>query len=285
MTASILNGKALATTRKQELIKTLHKLYQDKQIKLSLAVILIGHHVASSLYVKHKQQACQEVGIISKFFHFEETISEKELLHLISQLNEDVHIDGILVQLPLPMHINTFKVIEAIDPLKDVDGFHPFHLGKLAQNHPIITPCTPQGILHILDHYEIALKGLNATIIGASNIVGRPLALALLNRGCTITICHSHTRNLEYHVQNADILISATGKYNLVSTTWFKQDLIIIDVGISRHQNKVRGDIDFDEASKRVKWITPVPGGVGPMTVFSLLENTLILSKLRRHFE
>ncbi|HEV2524535.1 MAG TPA: bifunctional methylenetetrahydrofolate dehydrogenase/methenyltetrahydrofolate cyclohydrolase FolD, partial [Gammaproteobacteria bacterium] len=227
------------------------------------------------LYVKNKKKKAEQVGIISKDFIFEDNISESELLDQITQLNHDETIDGILVQLPLPEDIDKNKIIEAILPKKDVDGFHPIHLGRLAQGRPSIRPCTPHGIIRLLNHYKINLKGLNAVVVGASNIVGKPMALELILAGSTVTICNSKTVSLQNHVKQADLLISATGKRDLINPDWIKSGAIIIDVGIHRLANNTFvGDLDFEKAALKASFITPVPGGVGPMTIAILLENT-----------
>jgi methylenetetrahydrofolate dehydrogenase (NADP+)/methenyltetrahydrofolate cyclohydrolase len=220
--------------------------------------------------------ACQTAGFHSLSFDYELNVSEQELLNKIDELNHNHDIDGILVQLPLPAHISTEKVLEAIDPRKDVDGFHPYNLGRLAQNQPGLRPCTPMGVMTLLEKTGISIAGAQACVIGASRIVGRPMALELLNQSATVTICHRETRDLVFEIKRADILIVAVGKAHLIQGDWIKEGACVIDVGINRLQSgKIVGDVDFDAAIKRAGWITPVPGGVGPMTVASLLENTL----------
>ena len=223
---------------------------------------------------KKKHDACAAVGIHSEIHRLSADVSEKELLNLISVLNKTDHIDGILVQLPLPAHISPTLILEHIAPHKDVDGFHPYNLGRLAQRRPLLRPCTPYGIMTLLSHYQIETKGLNAVVVGASNIVGRPMAFELLLAGATITICHRFTQNLAQHVALADILVVAVGLVDVVQAEWIKPSAIVIDVGMNRVNGQLRGDIDFEVAKKRAAWITPVPGGVGPMTVYSLLKNT-----------
>ncbi|MDR2243442.1 MAG: bifunctional methylenetetrahydrofolate dehydrogenase/methenyltetrahydrofolate cyclohydrolase FolD, partial [Providencia alcalifaciens] len=237
---------------------------------------LVGANPASQIYVGSKRRACEEVGFISRSYDLPDTTTEAELLKLIDDLNQDNEIDGILVQLPLPAGIDNVKVIERIHPDKDVDGFHPYNVGRLCQRAPRLRPCTPRGIVTLLERYDINTYGLNAVIIGASNIVGRPMSLELLLAGCTTTVTHRFTKDLEQHVRNADLLVVAVGKPNFIPGEWIKPGAIVIDVGINRLENgKVTGDVDFDEASKRAAWITPVPGGVGPMTVATLIQNTL----------
>lgn len=275
MTAHILSGKLLSIEIEQQLrIKVATHIAAGHRAP-QLAVILVGDHPASSVYVRHKQAMCQKIGIISKKYDLLESATEEEISNLITQLNHDSHTDGILVQMPLPQHIQKEKIIEKIDPKKDVDGFHPYNLGRLAQSHPLLRPCTPYGIIQLLHYYDISLTGLHAVIIGASNIVGRPMALELLLAGTTVTICHSKTNNIQHHIQQADLLISATGKQGIIHSEWIKKGAIVIDVGIHRlENNKLCGDLDFESAAERASYITPVPGGVGPMTVAMLMENT-----------
>lgn len=272
-----LDGKNLAKIRINDLKKSL------KNHKPCLAVILVGINAASQIYVSNKKRACANVNIKTHTFELPESVTELALLDLITTLNNDNQVHGILLQLPLPQHLNSPKIIASINPLKDVDGFHPENIGRLAQAKPRLRPCTPLGIINILNFYKINLKGLKAVVIGASNIVGRPMALELLNAGATVTICHSATKNLAQEVYQATLLIVAIGKKNIVLNEWLHKNHIIIDVGIHRgDDNKVSGDIDFENAKKIVKWITPVPGGVGPMTVATLLENTYDAYKLQK---
>ncbi len=276
MSAKLLEGKVIATQLR-------HKIQQQVQARIEeglrppgLAVILIGDHSASQVYVRHKRNACAEVGIISKSFNLPYNTSQEKLLALLDQLNENNEIDGILVQLPLPDHIDSEFVIERIVPHKDVDGFHPYNVGRLALRLPLLRSCTPKGVMTLLAHTGVDLAGLDAVIIGQSNIVGRPMALELLAARCTITICHSRTRDLMTKVQHADIVVAAVGKPRLITGDWIKSGAIVIDVGMNRLDNgRLAGDVDFTTASQQASWITPVPGGVGPMTVASLLENTL----------
>ena len=272
MTAKILDGKAIAAQQRQ-LVKT-----QVAALKRApgLAVIRVGDNPASEVYVRHKRNACAEVGINSQAFELPANTSEDELLALLDKLNNDNEIDGILLQLPLPDHIDSDLMLEHILPEKDVDGFHPYNVGRLALRMPLLRSCTPKGIMTLLAHTDVDLTGLDAVIIGQSNIVGRPMALELLAARCTITVCHSRTRNLQEKIANADIVVAAVGKPNFVKGEWIKPGAIVIDVGINRLENgKLVGDVEFETASQRASWITPVPGGVGPMTVATLLENTL----------
>lgn len=276
MLAKIIDGKTIAQTIRQEVAQKVQLRLEQGKRAPGLAVILVGANPASQIYVGSKRRACEEVGFISRSYDLPDTTSEAELLKLIDDLNQDAEIDGILVQLPLPAGIDNVKVIERIHPDKDVDGFHPYNVGRLCQRAPRLRPCTPKGIVTLLERCGINTYGLNAVIIGASNIVGRPMSLELLLAGCTTTVTHRFTKDLEHHVRNADLLVVAVGKPNFIPGEWIKQGAIVVDVGINRLENgKVTGDVDFDEAAKRASWITPVPGGVGPMTVATLIQNTL----------
>lgn len=276
MLAKIIDGKTIAQTIRQEVAQKVQQRIEQGKRAPGLAVILVGANPASQIYVGSKRRACEEVGFLSRSYDLPDTTTEAELLKLIDDLNQDTEIDGILVQLPLPAGIDNVKVIERIHPDKDVDGFHPYNVGRLCQRAPRLRPCTPRGIVTLLDRYGINTYGLNAVIIGASNIVGRPMSLELLLAGCTTTVTHRFTKDLEQHVRNADLLVVAVGKPNFIPGEWVKLGAIVIDVGINRLENgKVTGDVDFDEASKYASWITPVPGGVGPMTVATLIQNTL----------
>ncbi|PJD92618.1 MAG: bifunctional methylenetetrahydrofolate dehydrogenase/methenyltetrahydrofolate cyclohydrolase FolD [Legionella sp.] len=276
MTALLLNGKEVAALKKEQ-IKERIKTHIDKGHQApGLAVILVGTDPASFIYVNNKKKACAEVGIRSHAYHLPEDTTENKLLELIDTLNESNEIQGILVQLPLPQQINTMRVLERISYQKDVDGFHPYNMGRLIQKNPLLRPSTPLGIMSLLKHYHLDVKGKHAVIIGASNIVGRPASMELLLEGATITVCHRQTPNLEPFVRMADILVVAAGVIDVVKPEWLNKNQIIIDVGIHRLANgTLRGDVDFEETKKRVACITPVPGGVGPMTIVSLLENTL----------
>lgn len=280
MSAQIINGKDIAEGIKDQLKVRVEKRIQQGLRVPGLAVIKVGNDPASEVYVRNKRNACKKVGINSIAHDLPLETSQEALLSLIDELNNDAAIDGILVQLPVPEHINPETIIERIHPDKDVDGFHPYNVGRLALRIPVLRPCTPRGIMTLLDQtldsIDKDIKGLNVCIVGASNIVGRPMGLELLLAGCTVTTCHRFTRNLEQHVGNADILVVAVGKPGIVNSDWIKQDSIVIDVGINRLDNgKLVGDIDFDIAREKAAFITPVPGGVGPMTVATLLQNTV----------
>lgn len=277
MSASLIDGKILASLRRNELKERVHHHVQQGHRAPGLAVILIGKDPASSVYVNNKRKACEEVGITSHSYDLSEETTQDALFQLIDELNNSDEIDGILIQLPLPKHINESIIIEHIKPEKDVDGFHPYNLGRLAQRNPLLRPCTPLGIMNLLHHYQLDVKGKHAVVIGASNIVGRPMSLELLMAGATVTICHRFTQNLERLVQIADLVIVATGHMDVIHVDWLNKNQIIIDVGIHRlADGSIRGDVDFKKAKDNVAWITPVPGGVGPMTIVTLLENTLI---------
>ncbi|EGL56063.1 MAG: bifunctional methylenetetrahydrofolate dehydrogenase/methenyltetrahydrofolate cyclohydrolase FolD [Pseudomonadota bacterium] len=280
MSAKIIDGKAVAADLKQQLkLATTERLAEGKR-RPGLAVVLIGANPASQVYVGSKRKSCEEIGFKSEAYDLPETTSEEELLSLIDTLNQDDEIDGILVQLPLPQHISAETVIERIAPHKDVDGFHPYNIGRLAQRNPQLRPCTPKGVITLLRTTGVDLKGLEAVVVGASNIVGRPMALELLLAGCTTTVCHRWTNNLEEQVRRADLLVVAVGKPNFIPGEWIKQGAIVIDVGINRLENgKLTGDVEFEKAKEKASWITPVPGGVGPMTVATLLENTLFAAE------
>lgn len=274
----IIDGKKIS----EELKSAIALEVSGLNSKPGLAVILVGDNAASKVYVNNKEKGCQEVGFNSVKINRDENTSEKELLQLIQDLNNDETIDGILVQLPLPNHIDTKKVIEAIDPIKDVDGFHKENMGRLLQNNPTLRPCTPKGVMTMLEKSNINPSGLDAVVIGASNIVGRPMAIELLNAGATVTICHSKTQDLPGKVKSADIVVAAVGIPRFVQADWLKKGSIVIDVGINRLETgELVGDVDFDQAKDVVNAITPVPGGVGPMTIATLLENTLLAHKYR----
>jgi methylenetetrahydrofolate dehydrogenase (NADP+) / methenyltetrahydrofolate cyclohydrolase len=280
MNANIIDGKAIAQQIRSELKHRLQKRHTKGLITPGLAVILVGDDIASQIYVRNKRDACQDVGINSFAYDLPRSTTEIELLTLIQKLNIDPQVHGILIQLPLPPAIHTAHILESIDPKKDVDGFHPNNLGLLAQGRPFLRPCTPYGVMRLFEMKKISLKGLNAVIIGTSNIVGKPMAFELLNAGCTITVCHSATRQLQQHIQQADLLVSAIGKADIIQTPWIKPKAIVIDIGITRNANgKLHGDIDFATAKEIASYITPVPGGVGPMTVAMLLENTLFAAE------
>lgn len=276
MTAQLINGKLIADQVKQEVKSGVQQRLQAGLRPPGLAVIMVGNDPASAVYVRNKRQACESVGFKSVAHDLPSDTDEKFLLNLISQLNQDSDIDGILVQLPLPKHINTDTVLNQITPDKDVDGLHPFNLGRLAQRKPLLRPCTPKGIMRLIASTGTDPKGKEAVVVGASNMVGRPMGLEFLMAGATVTTCHRFTQNLEEHVRRAEILVIAVGKPAFLNGDWIKPGAIVLDVGITRQADgSLAGDIDFESARQRAAWITPVPGGVGPMTVASLLENTL----------
>ncbi len=276
MTAKIIDGKNLAQQIQLELKKRVDKRVKQGLRVPGLAVIKVGDNPASEVYVRNKRNACKNVGIKSFASDLPEQTSQQQVLDLIDQYNSNPEIDGILVQLPVPKHIDPETIIERISPGKDVDGFHPYNIGRLALRMPVLRPCTPRGIMHLLESTGETIKGKHAVIVGASNIVGRPMGLELLIAGCTVTTCHRFTTNLAEHVSRADILVVAVGKPGLVDSAWIADNCIVIDVGINRLDNgKLVGDIDFLSAKEKVAWITPVPGGVGPMTVATLLQNTV----------
>lgn len=281
MSASLIDGKILASLRRDELKKRVTDHVQRGHRPPGLAVVLIGSDPASSVYVTNKRKACAEVGIMSHSYDLPEETTQEALIQLIDELNHSDTVDGILIQLPLPKHINEAVIIERIKPEKDVDGFHPYNLGRLAQRNPLLRPCTPMGIMNLLDYYKLDVKGKHAVVIGASNIVGRPLSLELLLAGATVTICHRFTQNLQQMVQIADFVIVATGHMDVIDVDWLQKNQVVIDVGIHRlPDGSIRGDVDFKKAINKVAWITPVPGGVGPMTIVSLLENTMAANLL-----
>jgi len=276
MPANIIDGKAIATEIREQVKQSVLKRTENGQSAPGLAVVLVGESPASQVYVRKKREACAEAGVVSKAFDLPDSTSENDLLKLITQLNNDNEIDGILIQLPLPDHIDTTTVIEAIHPDKDVDGFHPYNIGRLAQRMPSLRPCTPHGVIHMLNTIGEKYKGRHAVIVGASNIVGRPMGLELLLAGATVTTCHRFTKDLAAHVARADILIVAVGKPGIVKGEWVKPGATVIDVGINRTEDgKLTGDVNFEAAAEKAANITPVPGGVGPMTVAMLLRNTL----------
>ncbi|ASK54963.1 bifunctional methylenetetrahydrofolate dehydrogenase/methenyltetrahydrofolate cyclohydrolase [Vibrio tarriae] len=277
MTAQNIDGTLISQTVRSEVAARVKARVQAGLRAPGLAVVLVGEDPASQVYVGSKRRACEEVGFVSKSFDLPATASEEALLSLVEELNNDPQIDGILVQLPLPAGIDTTKVLESIHPEKDVDGFHPYNVGRLAQRIPKLRSCTPKGIITLLERYNIPLRGKHAVIVGASNIVGRPMTLELLLAGCTTTTCHRFTQDLEGHIRQADVLVVAVGKPNFIPGAWIKEGAIVVDVGINRlDTGKLVGDVEYDVARTRASFITPVPGGVGPMTVASLIENTMM---------
>ncbi|OOE99164.1 bifunctional methylenetetrahydrofolate dehydrogenase/methenyltetrahydrofolate cyclohydrolase FolD [Salinivibrio sp. IB643] len=277
MAAQLIDGKLIAQTVRREVAARVAARTEAGRRAPGLAVILVGSDPASQVYVGSKRRVCDEVGFVSRSYDLPASCSQHELLSLIDTLNDDGCIDGILVQLPLPAGIDATSVLERIRPDKDVDGFHPFNVGRLCQRMPTLRSCTPKGIITLLDRYNVPLRGKHAVVVGASNIVGRPMTLELLLAGCTTTTCHRFTQDLETHVRQADVLVVAVGKPKFIPGDWIKPGAIVIDVGINRMDDgKLIGDIEYDVAYERASHITPVPGGVGPMTVATLIENTLM---------
>ena len=281
MTAKIIDGKQIANEILLEVKETISKATMKGKQPPGLAVIQVGENSASKIYIKNKRIACSKVGFKSFNYDLPEQTSEKELIELVVSLNSNPEVNGILVQLPLPPQINETIIIETIEPIKDVDGFHPYTIGRLMQRIPILRPCTAIGVMTMLDSIGADPIGKHVVIVGASNLVGRPLALEFLLRGATTTVCHRFTENLEHFVRQADILAVAVGKPNVVLSEWIKKDAIVFDIGINRNKKgDITGDIDFETAKEKASWISPVPGGVGPMTVAMLIKNTLLASKL-----
>ncbi|GDX55111.1 bifunctional protein FolD [Methylophilaceae bacterium] len=281
MSANIIDGKAVAENLLQDLKKEIDVRSKKGIRNPSLAVILIGSNPASSIYVRNKRLACEKIGVKSIAYDLPNETSEKELLTLIQSLNNDNSIDGILVQSPLPSHINNDVIFENISPLKDVDGFHPKNIGLLAIKQPQLRSCTPYGVMKLIKATQLAIQGLDAIVVGSSNHVGRPMALELLLGGCTVTICNRYTQKLQQKIELADIVVAAAGIPDMIKGSWIKPGAIAIDIGINRLESgKIIGDIEFDIAKTRAGFITPVPGGVGPMTVATLMENTLLAQKL-----
>jgi methylenetetrahydrofolate dehydrogenase (NADP+) / methenyltetrahydrofolate cyclohydrolase len=276
MTARIIDGKGIAEQIKAEVRQATDALAAAGRRRPGLAVVMVGDSAASQVYVRNKRSSCVQAGIYSSAHDLPASTSEVELLDLIRLLNNDTAIDGILVQLPLPAQIRARAVIEAIDPAKDVDGFHPYNLGRLVQREPLLRPCTPYGVMRMLASISAKVAGLEAVVVGASNIVGRPMALELLLAGATTTVCHSRTRNLGAQVARADLVVAAVGQPGMVRGEWIKPGAIVIDVGMNRLESgKLVGDVEYAPAAARAAWITPVPGGVGPMTVAMLMNNAL----------
>jgi methylenetetrahydrofolate dehydrogenase (NADP+)/methenyltetrahydrofolate cyclohydrolase len=281
MSAKIIDGKSVAENLLQDLKKEIGMRSKEGIRNPSLAVILVGSDPASSIYVKNKRLACEKIGVKSIAYDLPNETSEKELITLIETLNNDTNIDGILVQSPLPVHINNDVIFETISPHKDVDGFHPKNIGLLAIRQPQLRSCTPFGVMKLIEATELSTRGLDAIVVGASNHVGRPMALELLLAGCTVTLCHRYTQHLQQKIELADIVVAAVGRPGMIKGSWIKPGAIVIDIGINRLESgKIVGDVEFDIAKTRAGFITPVPGGVGPMTVATLMENTLLAQKL-----
>jgi methylenetetrahydrofolate dehydrogenase (NADP+)/methenyltetrahydrofolate cyclohydrolase len=282
-TARLIDGKAIAREVKNEVRAAVDRMIAAGRRPPGLAVVMVGDNPASAVYVRNKRSACLECGIRSVAIDLPQSTSEIELLTRIDELNADESIDGILVQLPVPEHIRQTEIVERLDPRKDVDGFHPYNIGRLAERNPLIRPCTPYGVVRMLDHIGVAVKGLHCVIVGASNIVGRPMSLELLLMGATTTVTHRFTSDLEHHVREAEVLVAAAGKPGLIRGEWIREGAVVVDVGINRlDDGKLCGDVDFASAAQRASWISPVPGGVGPMTVAMLMKNTLEAALRRR---
>ena len=281
----ILDGKKVAEKILSDVSNEINLLKSRNKRIPGLAVILIGNNLASHTYVKNKEKACKKIGLYSEIHCFNSEVSQKEVINLINSLNKNEKIDGILVQFPLPPHISLESIFENLEPKKDVDGLHPYNLGKLAAGQKLLVPCTPKAIIEILNYYSINITGLHTIVIGRSNLVGKPLSLLLLENNATVTVVHSKSKNIENITRTGDILICAIGKPNLVTQNWVKPGAIIIDVGINKilinNEAKIVGDVDFKSVSSVCQAITPVPGGVGPVTVAMLLANTLEAYKLR----
>ena len=276
MTAQLIDGKQIALDLREQVARQVQARKKTGKRPPALAVILVGQDPASEVYVRNKHLACEKAGIVSRSHRLPAETTQQELETLIDELNTDGQVDGILLQLPLPEHLQADPLLERINPHKDVDGFHPYNLGRLAQRRPLLRPCTPGGIMTLLQQLPVQLKGMKATIVGASNIVGRPMALELLLAGCTVTVTHRFTRDLAAEVSSADLLVVGVGKPGLVKGEWIKPGALVVDVGINRLEDgSLVGDVEFTSASQKAAWITPVPGGVGPMTVATLLQNTL----------
>lgn len=281
MTAKIIDGKAIADNLLNSINARINARLATGKRAPGLAVVLLGDDPASAIYVRNKRSACEKVGIRSVAYNISSATTETELLELIDTLNADPTIDGILVQSPLPAHIKDELVIERISANKDVDGFHPYNIGRLAVRQPTLRSCTPFGVIKMLEATGIKLMGMDAVVVGVSNHVGRPMALELLLAGCTVTSCHRHTKDLAKAVASADLIVAAAGKPGLIKGEWIKPGAIVVDIGINRlPDGKLAGDVEFETAKARASWITPVPGGVGPMTVATLMENTLLALEL-----
>jgi methylenetetrahydrofolate dehydrogenase (NADP+)/methenyltetrahydrofolate cyclohydrolase len=282
MTARILDGKAIASEIRTELRERVRARQASGRHTPGLAVVLVGNDHASEVYVRNKRRACEEIGIHSFAYDLSVEAGQEDLLALIDRLNRDPTVNGILVQLPLPAAMDSETVIERIHPDKDVDGFHPYNIGRLTVRMPRLQPCTPRGVMTLLEHTGQPFKGQHAVVVGASNIVGRPMCLELLLAGCTVTVAHKFTTDLGAHVRAADILVVAAGKPGLVPGEWVRPGAVVVDVGINRlPDGRIVGDVEFEAARERASWVTPVPGGVGPMTVATLLQNTLLATELQ----
>ncbi len=279
----LIDGKALADATRSRVAREVEQLNQEDEIVPGLAVVLVGDDPASQAYVRMKAKACKEVGFYSIVHEMPDTISQEEIIGTIKMMNDNPRIDGILVQLPLPPHIETDAILEVIDPAKDVDGFHPYNVGRLVTGLDAFAPCTPLGVMRMLEHYHLDPRGKDVCIVGASNIVGKPMASLLLNAAATVTITHIDTRDLAAHTRTADIVIVGVGHPNLIRADMVREGAVVIDIGINRLEDgRLVGDVDFDAVAPRCRAITPVPGGVGPMTIAMLMENTLKAAKARK---
>jgi len=278
--AELIDGKVVSQSVRDEVAELASKLKQDTGIVPGLAAVLVGDDPASEIYVRNKRKACEKVGIYSEEHKLPAETTEEQLLGLVNKLNEDTKIHGILVQLPLPGHIDETKILRTVSPLKDVDGFHPYNVGLLVEGNPRFVSCTPGGIIKMLDFYNIDIKGKEVVVVGRSNIVGKPVSMLLLHRHGTVTICHSRTKDLKEVTGRADILVAAIGRANFITADMVKEGAVVIDVGINRKDDgKLTGDVDFEAVSEKASYITPVPGGVGPMTIAMLLYNTYLSAK------
>ncbi len=278
--AELIDGKVVSQSVRDEVAELASKLKQDTGIVPGLAAVLVGDDPASEIYVRNKRKACEKVGIYSEEHKLPAETTEEQLLGLVNKLNEDTKIHGILVQLPLPGHIDETRILRTVSPLKDVDGFHPYNVGLLVEGNPRFVSCTPGGIIKMLDFYNIGIKGKEIVVVGRSNIVGKPVSMLLLHRHGTVTICHSRTKDLKEVTGRADILVAAIGRANFITADMVKDGAVVIDVGINRKDDgKLTGDVDFEAVSEKASFITPVPGGVGPMTIAMLLYNTYLSAK------
>ncbi len=275
----LLDGKKLSAKIKENLKNEISEFVSKTGTTPGLAVLLVGNDPASHTYVAMKAKACKEVGLYSIVHEMPDTVKEDDILSTIKMINENPKVHGLLVQLPLPKHVDATKILEAVDPAKDVDGFHPFNLGRLVAGLDTFVPCTPLGVMELLVEYGIEVKGKDCVVVGASNIVGKPMASLLLNAGATVDICHIHTKDLKAHTKNADMIFVGVGKAGLITADMVKEGAVVVDIGINKVGDKLVGDVDFDEVSKKCTYITPVPGGVGPMTIAMLLSNTLKAAK------
>lgn len=275
----LLDGKKLSTKIKENLKNEISEFVSKTGTTPGLAVLLVGNDPASHTYVAMKAKACKDVGLYSIVHEMPDTVKEEDILSTIKMINENPKVHGLLVQLPLPKHVDATKVLEAVDPAKDVDGFHPFNLGRLVAGLDTFAPCTPLGVMELLAEYDIDVKGKDCVVVGASNIVGKPMASLLLNAGATVDICHIYTKDLKEHTKNADMIFVGVGKPDLITADMVKEGAVVVDIGINKVGDKLVGDVSFEEVSKKCTYITPVPGGVGPMTIAMLLSNTLKAAK------